>query len=446
MNGIGKILPVDGYKVLFKGNLQMDYAVSLTHLYQPLIGMKAVMLYQTLLHEIELQTSSLQTHHTLMSYLNLPLNEIYEARIKLEGIGLLKTYEHNQSDKRYYFYELKSPFSPNYFFDDAMFSELLFHHIGKDKFKRLRTHLYKEEPVQYGQDITKSFNSVFQTFHPALDEAYATIEKDQDESGPQISQIDFSWLEQMLHQRMIPIQNVLTIENKKIITQMTSLYDLASFEVEKAILWALTADNLLDLGEFKSACHDLFKSKHHNVPIQLTSKVTESAKSQPIKKPLTKEEQLIRQLETISPKQLLEDYSSGNQASEQDLKMISDVMTSQGLPMPVMNVLVHYVLLQSNMKLSKSYLEKIASHWSRANLKTAREAMNFAKKEINKFRQKPTKKTHYKRTNSREVVPDWFKDRKKQPKKMKHLNDPQLEKERDELKALLSQFSDHHQK
>src|SRR5699024_3879364 len=87
-----------------------------------------------------------------------------------------------------------------------------------------------------------------------------------------------------------------------------------------------------------------------------------------------------------------------------------------GLPAPVMNVLIHYVLLQSNMKLSKNYMEKIASHWSRARLKTAREAMEFAKRE-QKVRQ--AKQTSHRKTYSNEVIADWFKEREQKQKQNK---------------------------
>ncbi|MDY0405365.1 DnaD domain protein [Virgibacillus sp. 179-BFC.A HS] len=126
---------------------------------------------------------------------------------------------------------------------------------------------------------------------------------------------------------------------------------------------------------------------------------------------MTKEEKLIHELEVMSPQQLLADLSKGNQASAQDMKVIRDVMTSQGLPAPVMNVLIHYVLLQSDMKLSKAYMETIASHWSRANLKTAKEAMAFAKKQ-QRTNYKPVKsRAKYRQyRQSARVVPDWIKD------------------------------------
>src|SRR5699024_84863 len=80
----------------------------------------------------------------------------------------------------------------------------------------------------------------------------------------------------------------------------------------------------------------------------------------------------------------------------------------QGLKTPVMNVLIHYVLLQSNMQLSRAYLEKIASHWSRANLSSAKEAMEFAKLQNQPYN---TRKRANKQ--SKEVIPEWCKNRDK---------------------------------
>src|SRR5690625_4473261 len=132
--------------------------------------MEAITLYQTLLHEINIQPqNSLQTHHTLMNYLNLPLDEIYDARLKLEGIGLLKTYESKQGIERTYTYVLQRPFSTNDFFNDAMLSELLYHHIGEQKYKNLKKHFQQTNTNTLGNNITASFSEVFQTFQQNFD-------------------------------------------------------------------------------------------------------------------------------------------------------------------------------------------------------------------------------------------------------------------------------------
>src|SRR5699024_9659014 len=142
---------------------------------------------------------------------------------------------------------------------------------------------------------------------------------------------DFSWIEHILKQRLIPAKKILTRDNKRIIKQMMTLYDLTSYDIENALLWALTEENVLNVDEFKEACHSLFNSYNAHRTIQLTEKQQSVKEKAYPEQPKTKEEMLIKELENITPQQLLMDLSSGNQASEQDMKVIRDVMTSQGL-------------------------------------------------------------------------------------------------------------------
>lgn len=448
MNFIGQILPVDGFIVQVKNYLPVDYEKSLTHLYQPLIGMQAVMLFQTLLHEADLQhTDEPQTHHTLMNYLNIPLDEIYKARRKLEGIGLLQAYKQSIVSKTVYTYVLHNPFAPQDFFQDAMLSQLLFHQLGDQKFKALKRAYCRKPEEDKGDNVTAAFHDVFETFTPTA-EAQPTVLEEQEPQTEEYA--DFSWIEVALKQRMIPVQRVLTPDNRKLISQMMLLYDLDSYEIEKSLLWALTEENDLNKDEFKAACHDLFKAKHQDGDITLTAKADKPQnqnQGQARKTPQTKEEMLINELETISPKQLLEDLSGGGEASNQDMKVISEVMTRQGLPSPVMNVLIHYVMLQSDMKLSKSYLEKIAGHWSRLNLQSAKEAMAFARKEQGNYRKKKNYNTRYKNQSSKEVIPEWFKERNQtkenESEQANHKQQPviDLEKEKRELREFLNAAS-----
>lgn len=389
---------------------------SLTHLYQPLIGPKALMLYQTLVNEAALQADAEpQTHHALMNYMMLPLDEIYQARLKLEAMGLVRTFKKEMEQSTVYTYDLQAPYDPRSFFADAMFSSLLYHYIGEDKYDRLKEMFESDDVSDKGEDITAKFQDVFQTIPTRQAPQVEMPEQDSTDDG---GEADFPWLEQMLQQRMIPPKRVLTKENRTLISQMLALYDLESYEIDKALLWSLNEGNELVKDEFKRACHDIFRAKNNNKPIRLIPKTKIEQTQTKSDEPKTKEEELIQLLETISPKQLLEDLSSGNEASEQDLKMINDVMTSQGLPVPVMNVLIHYVLLQTNMKLQRPYVEKIASHWSRAKLKTAREAMEFAKKERANFEKRKNKQKRYPRQSAftKDIVPDWYKKGKHKEK------------------------------
>lgn len=439
---IFQLLPVDGFIVRLTDALPDNYNKSLTHLYQPLIGPKPLMLYQTLHNELLLQDEeSPQTHHTLMNYMMLALDEIYEARLKLEALGLLRTYKKVVENITVYTYELQPPYTPKAFFQDAMLSSLLYHYIGEQKYYRLKHHFLPETLEDKGENVTANFGDVFQTM-PETELPQMNVESEtQIEEGT----VDFSWLEQMLKQRMIPVHRVLTKENRKLIEQMLILYDLESFEIDKAVIFSLNEENRLDHDEFKRTCRDIFQAKNKDQSIRLIPKIETRKQHVQKEQPLSKEEKLIRELETISPKQLLEDLSSGGNASVQDMKLIEEVMLSQGLPAPVMNVLIHYVLLQADMKLSRAYLEKIASHWSRAKLKTAREAMEFAKRQwanVEKAKAKrKANRTNYRRTSSAaDILPDWYKQGKHK-EKPQPVEPTVMTEEQKQVAELLKQYS-----
>src|SRR5690625_1784993 len=206
---LGKILPIDGYEVQLAHSLPTNYSQSLMHLYQPLLGIEAISLYQLLLHELHIQTDvKLQTHHTLMNYLNLPLDRIYEARLKLEGIGLLQTFKNETEDRVYYTYLLQTPFSPHAFFDDLMLSELLYRHIGESKFNMLKNHYTRGKKQSNGKNITAAFDDVFQTFHPNNNKSIPPIVNEDPPAIPLKKKVDFTMLEKALKRKMIPVDKV----------------------------------------------------------------------------------------------------------------------------------------------------------------------------------------------------------------------------------------------
>src|SRR5690625_200337 len=170
MNLFGKLLPIHGYRVSFAKDLPQNYDISLSHLYQPLVGMRAIMLYQTLLNESRLSKDQvIRTHHSLMNYLNSSLDIIYEERLKLEAIGLLKTYKSTEETQKVFTYQLISPFTPKQFFNDPMLSELLYHHLGEKMFMTLKRELLLDDVQLINQkEITAKFTDVFTTIKPSI--------------------------------------------------------------------------------------------------------------------------------------------------------------------------------------------------------------------------------------------------------------------------------------
>jgi len=435
---IGKLLPIDGFTLNVPQSMPMDVSKALSHLYQPIIGVTAVSLYQTLLSESDLQHPGgrVRTHHLLMNYLHLPLDDIYEARKKLEAIGLMRVFVSYEEGQTIYSYVLLKPFTPNEFFEDDMLSLLLYHHLGQDKYERIRNAFYMATKIDKdAKEITSSFDKVFSMHHLSTEKPPGDLHQ-QDEGdvvstgarGVNVQEevVDYEWLYKSLQERMLPAKEILTQKHRKVLTQLSLLYNLATYELEKAILWSLNDQNELILSELKEACHDLFQNKtsskgssNQNVADQ-RERLATNEQADEANKASNKEEALIQRLQQISPRELLVDLSEGAEPPEKDIKMIRDIMTQQGLSPGVMNVLIYYVLLKTDMKLSKPYMETIAGHWARLHIKTVRQAMEVAKKENRKYQQWATQKKSgygYRKPQKKEVVPDWFKEQKEQEDK-----------------------------
>src|SRR5690625_2244128 len=94
----------------FKLNINTDLSDKdfkvLTLLYQPLIGMKALSLYNTFYYLSNFNKTYL--HQTIFDLLNINNVEFIKEREKLEALGLLETYEKNQTN---YVYVIKTPYS-----------------------------------------------------------------------------------------------------------------------------------------------------------------------------------------------------------------------------------------------------------------------------------------------------------------------------------------------
>lgn len=412
---IGKILPADGYRTKKNFVLSHDEYEAIYQLYQPIIGLDAVSLYVTLFHQIAFHTQ--HSHHYLMQMLNLPLDRIYDARLKCEAIGLMDTYRTEDEQMTCYDFELHQPLTPIKFVHDDLLSQMLYHQIGKSKFHSLKEQILNNQGIELtGDVITANFIDVFSNREAYHDKEANVTESEIDLPDSRIEMetvLDFDWLRDQMKTRMLPIEAIFTRDNMQLINHMAVLYSLSTTEVEKILQWSIDSDHRLDREAFKEACLDAVDIKPSKKQvITQRDRLKQSSNESDVKK--SKRERYIEQMKTISPKDLLEDLSNSRTASTQDLKMIAGIMDQHNLSGGVMNVLIHYVMIKTDMKLTKAYLEKIASHWSRKQVKTVEAAMRLAKEEHEKYQEwdKGKKRSYQKPGSKREVVPEWFKKQK----------------------------------
>ncbi|MCU9614170.1 DnaD domain protein [Caldibacillus lycopersici] len=421
-----EVIPGDQYVVSIDGPLNEGDQKVLSFLYQPLIGPICVSLYWTLRNQIEENrlSSEVVSHYYIMNLMDTNLQEIYAARQKLEAIGLLETYVKKQEDSRFFVYLLKPPLSPSQFFSDGLLNIYLYQKIGQDYYNRLKRFFADQHlPLHDFENITKEFQQVFSS-----SSSYAFYSNDSMKDGEwKISakgeavpvtvspeSFDFELLMAGLNEAVVP-KEAITSEVKDVILKLSFLYGIDPIQMKNIVLGAINEQNTIDLEMLRKGARDWYTIEHYSSFPKLVDRIQSPIYHTVVEAPKTKEEQLIHYLETVSPRQLLEDLSEGSEPVAADLHLVEDVMFKQKLTPGVINVLIQYCLLRTDMKLTKGFVEKIASHWARKKVKTVPEAMELAKSENRQYLEwqqgKKEKKPIQRKPIRTEMVPDWFENR-----------------------------------
>ncbi len=457
-----ELLPIDHYIVSANGILHEYDRKILTFLYQPLLGASCLSLYMTLWAELEENRlwSESHSHHSLMNFMDMNLKHIYENRLKLEGMGLLKTFVKQDQDKRFFMYELQPPLTPEQFLLDGMLNIYLYRKIGKSQFARIKRFFSdkKWDGAEFKQ-VTKPFQDVFSSNHLNLLSYDEETKKELSESEEdhfigrkQANRIkaediyfNFDLLFAGLHENLIS-NSAFTKRVKEAISSLAFLYGIDAIQMKNIVISATTEDNEINIEELRKSARDWYQFEHQDklpLLIEKTQPVIYQSEKQV---PETKEEKLIHYFETTSPLQFLRDIGGGSEPSKADVKIIEDVLFQQKLNPGVVNVLIDNVLRKTDMKLTKNYVEKIASHWARKNIKTVKEAMELAKMEHRQYAEWAEGNKSGKRTNSKkkpirtEVLPDWFDREEKNDKATQGKKDENTELKKQEIDEMLKKL------
>lgn len=444
-----ELQPADLYRI------RMPYPFSnydrqlLTLLYQPMVGSDAISLYLTLWADGEMRPED-STHYTLMNTLGKPVKAIFESRIQLEAIGLLRTFRKDGED-RSFIYELCPPLDPKTFFADPLLSMFLFSKIGESSYRRVRDRFLIQAPLTEGyEEVSRTFTDIFQPVHAKA--GYPADQKELEartEGKYEIEQdFDFALLRQGLSEQLVP-KRVLTPAIRNYIVKLSFLYGFGPLEMQKVVLLAIEDDYRLDEEGLRKAASDYYKMTVTTTAPKLEpAKKTEPKTQQPAvqETPVNKEDELIAYLESASPIQVLRDIADGKEPLPADVQLANQLVTQHGMEPAVVNVLLQYVLLRTDMKLTKAYVEKIASHWLRKNVTTAKQAMDFARIEHEQYMKwKNESGAAPKRASSsgrkpirEEKLPEWFNKKDEVEPPVQGASSEQLEQEKQKLLAKLA--------
>ncbi|MDN7240278.1 DnaD domain protein [Planococcus sp. N028] len=442
-----ELQPADSYKIRLPYPFSNYDRQLLTLLYQPMIGAEAIAFYLTLWAEGEAAKEE-TTHYTLMNLLGLPIAKIFEARIQLEAIGLLKTYRKDE-EHRSFIYELCPPLDPKTFFADPLLSMFLFSKIGETAYRRARDRfLIQSEDMAGFQEVSRTFTDIYQPVHakagypaeqPKLHER-KRIGYDPD------TEFDFDLLRQGLSEQLVP-KRVLTATIKATIAKLAFLYSWGPLEMQKVILLAIDDDYTLSVEGIKRAASEYYKLTVATTAPTLAQVHKTEPELKATEPPKTKQDELLLYLESATPVEVLRDIANGNEPLPADVQLANQLVMQHGMEPPVVNVLLQYVLLRTDMKLTKAYVEKIASHWLRKKVTTAKEAMELARIEHAQYMKwksegSPAAASKSSSSNRKPVreekLPEWFYQKDEVPAAKSQPANDKLEVEKQKLLAKLA--------
>ena len=127
---------------------------------------------------------------------DMPIGKIFEARIALEAIGLLRTWRKDGGDSRHFIYELVRPLDAQSFFQDPLLSMFLYSKIGEQAYRKLRQRFLTQPNKEAYEDVTRSFIDVYKPVHTNVPQGflYMNTDKTQHDYPFYFEQFDFQFI------------------------------------------------------------------------------------------------------------------------------------------------------------------------------------------------------------------------------------------------------------
>lgn len=438
-----ELQPVDAYEIRMSQPFSEHDRKLLTLFYQPLIGSDAMSLFMTLWADTE-QVAREYNHYHLMNILSLPLAPIFEARISLEAIGLLRTYVKNEGDARSFLYELFPPLDAKSFFEDPLLSTFLFSKIGEQAYRNLRSRFLLKAVESPYQEVSRTFLDVYKPVNHRIendDKGQRLIGK-QNEEGIPFTEMDFDFdlLRSGLTEQMVPGAALASV-SKTLIAKLAFLYTLSPLDMQKVVMMALDENLQLPEARLRKAAADFYKMNVAKTPPILEKTFAEPPPPPAETKAMSKEEELIYSFEHTAPIDMLRELN-GKEPMPVDVQLAERLINTHQFPVGVVNALLHYVWMRNDGKITNGFVERIASNLMGKNISTAREAFELLRKEHDKYMKWKNEEktvTPYKGKPVREgMVPEWFKKKEEEKKPAVAEKSIDLEERRKQLREELT--------
>ncbi len=345
---------------------------TLTMLYQPIVGSHAISLYLTLYADYK-KKSDIASLEDLLLEMGIDISNLTEAKNKLEGIGLIRTYYKKDKEQSFLKFVLYAPKTPKEFFDDILFKGLLISRIGEKKVQQyLRRYKTKKLDLEGYNEISASFNDVFKS---SLDEnVYSSTLNIVGGYGRKVIDIskgfdNAKFLSSLENFNILP--KAIKKSDMKKISELALLYGVNEEIMSDYVSQAYRPEEKekIDYEMVKELCvkdksyQVLRKNGSNNIAYSSTSKMGKK----------------VEMMQTYSALDYLKIKQNNGAVSPSDVKLITELNESYGLNSSVINVLIDYCLERNNNQLSRTYVTKIAASLNREGITSTLDAMNYLK-------------------------------------------------------------------
>lgn len=388
------VLPADTFIVVNKTTLNDNDRNLLILLYQPIVGSQAISLYYTLwayLDKMEL-ISNEWTHHHILRDMMISNSEFLDAKVKLEAIGLIKTY-FKSGNVNNYVYELYSPISASEFINNPLLNMAIANAVGKLEYERIINYfrIPKVNLKEY-EDITSKFSDVFAFTNISMaDNLMYDIKKSNYRKLEILSKIDINTILSLISDDMLNKRSI-TKETKDFLYKISYIYNYDNDDMVELIRNSITERHTIDKKLLQENANKYYRYDNMGkLPSIIYKNQPEYLRKENLD--TSNRSRMIHLFETTSPYDFINSKCKTGNPTSSDLSIISYLLIDLNLKPGVVNVLIDYVLKINNNKLIKSFVEVIASQWSKSGIETVEDAMALAESEYKKKKVVTTKQT-----------------------------------------------------
>lgn len=359
----------DGLSLRITRTLSNEELQSLMICYLPLIGHDGVILYMSVI-SCE-QSGEFLTHQNLLNQSDMTIDQLENARVQCERAYLIRTFKKSVGEREFYIWQIELPLIIDDLLSHEVLARRLYNSIGKSRFDAIKQKFTKERSgfsdfkaisaAFKASDLMgwdEEFELEFQQVKPALvPSAHLEIKFDTQKFLRDISPLAFP----------ISARNG---ENIRLIEECATIYGISEEDMRMLVSRCIRLkDQSLDEEKLKQKVRS-FKGI---VPV------------------------LPQDPYTAPSIAFLQSKQNGIAVSSADKKLIEHLILEMKLTPEVVNVLLEYVLENNQMRLNRSYVEKIAATWIRLNVSNKEEALAQTHRETPKGK-----------SVRKDVLPLWF--------------------------------------